>query len=65
MPRRLLTDFELMILLAILRVGSDAYGVPIAEEIERTGGRRAALGAIYAAIPNEIPCRADAFWGRR
>ena len=33
-----------------LRVGSDAYGVPIAEEIERTGGRRAALGAIYAAL---------------
>jgi DNA-binding PadR family transcriptional regulator len=50
MPRHLLTDFELMILLAILRIGSDAYGVPIAEEIERTGGRRAALGAIYAAL---------------
>jgi PadR family transcriptional regulator, regulatory protein PadR len=50
MPRHLLTDFELMILLAVLRVGSDAYGVPIAEEIERTGGRRAALGAIYAAL---------------
>ena len=50
MPRHLLTGFELMILLAVLRVGSDAYGVPIAEEIERTGGRRSALGAIYAAL---------------
>jgi DNA-binding PadR family transcriptional regulator len=50
MARRLLTDFELMILLAILRVGEDAYGVPIAEEIERTGGRRVVLGAVYAAL---------------
>ena len=50
MPRDLLTDFELMILLAILRVGEGAYGVRIAREIERTGGRRAVLGAVYAAL---------------
>ena len=50
MARRLLTDFELMILLAILRVGDDAYGVPVADEIERTGGRRVVLGAVYAAL---------------
>jgi PadR family transcriptional regulator PadR len=47
---RLLTDFELMILLATLRVGDDAYGVQIAREIEATGGRRAMLGAVYAAL---------------
>ena len=34
MARHLLTDFELMILLATLRVGDAAYGVPIAAEIE-------------------------------
>ena len=50
MPRQLLTDFELMILLAILRVGEDAYGVEIAREIETTGGRRVLLGAAYAAL---------------
>jgi DNA-binding PadR family transcriptional regulator len=50
MPRDLLTDFELMILLAILRVDSEAYGVPIAREIERTGGRRVLLPAVYAAL---------------
>ena len=51
MPRaRLLTDFELMILLATLRVGDAAYGVEIAREIERTGGRRVLLGAAYAAL---------------
>jgi DNA-binding PadR family transcriptional regulator len=47
---RLLTDFELMILLAILRVTDDAYGVLIAREIERTGGRRVLLGAVYTAL---------------
>ena len=50
MPRRLLTDFEIMILLAILRVGDEAYGVPIAREIEKTAGRTVLLGAIYAAL---------------
>src|SRR5258706_1211749 len=50
MPRQFLTDFELMILLAILRVGEDAYGVPIAREIEDTGGRTVLLGAIYTAL---------------
>ena len=50
MPRDLLTDFELMFLLAILRVGDGAYGVLIGREIERTGGRHAVLGAVYAAL---------------
>jgi PadR family transcriptional regulator, regulatory protein PadR len=50
MPRQFLTDFELMILLAILRVGDDAYGVPIAREIEETGGRSVVLAAVYAAL---------------
>jgi PadR family transcriptional regulator PadR len=50
MPRSLLTDFELMILLATLRVGEDAYGVQIAREIERISGRKVLLGAAYAAL---------------
>lgn len=50
MPRDLLTDFELMLLLATLRVGEDAYGVRIAHEIETTAGRRVLLGAAYAAL---------------
>jgi DNA-binding PadR family transcriptional regulator len=50
MPRQLLTDFELMILLATLRLGDEAYGVEIAREIERTGGRKVLLGAAYAAL---------------
>jgi DNA-binding PadR family transcriptional regulator len=50
MQRQLLTDFELMILLAILRAGEQAYGVRIAEEIERTGRRSVVMGAVYAAL---------------
>lgn len=50
MPRHLLTDFELMILLATLRVGDAAYGVPIAAEIESTGGRRVVVAAVYTAL---------------
>jgi DNA-binding PadR family transcriptional regulator len=48
--RQFLTEFELMILLAILRVGEDAYGVPIAREIEATAKRRVMLGAIYTGL---------------
>ena len=50
MSRSILTDFELMILLAILRVGESAYGVPIAREIEETGRRSVAIAAVYAAL---------------
>jgi PadR family transcriptional regulator PadR len=50
MTRRLLTDFEIMILLAIIRIGDVAYGVPIAREIETTTGRAVQLPAIYAAL---------------
>jgi DNA-binding PadR family transcriptional regulator len=50
MPRALLTDFELMILLAALRVADEAYGVSIAREIEQTGGRSVVLAAVYTAL---------------
>jgi DNA-binding PadR family transcriptional regulator len=48
--RDYLTDFELMILLAILRIGDEAYGVPIAREIENTGERSVVLSAVYVAL---------------
>jgi PadR family transcriptional regulator, regulatory protein PadR len=50
MRRELLTDFELMILLAVLRAADDAYGVAIARDIEQTTGRTVLLGAVYAAL---------------
>ena len=50
MARELLTDFELMILLAALRLADEAYGVRIAQEIQMISGRRVLLGAAYAAL---------------
>ena len=48
--RSYLGEFELMILLALIRVGDDAYGVPIAKELLNTTGREVALGSVYAAL---------------
>ena len=48
--RDYLGQFELMVLLAILQAGDNAYGVPIAREIEETTGKEIALGSIYAAL---------------
>lgn len=45
-----LGTFDLMILLALMRVGDDAYGVPIAREIEETSGRMVALATLYATL---------------
>jgi DNA-binding PadR family transcriptional regulator len=50
MSRDLLTDLELMILLAVLRVGENAYGVTIARKIEATAGRSVALALVYATL---------------
>ena len=50
MERQFLTDFELIILLAALRIGDTAYGVSIANEIEKTARRTVLLAAIYTAL---------------
>ena len=50
MATRLLNDSELMILLAILRVGDNAYGVPIGQEIEAATARPVSAASIYAAL---------------
>jgi DNA-binding PadR family transcriptional regulator len=45
-----LTTYELMTMLAILRLGKEAYGVPICREIEAHSGREVAVSGIYAAL---------------
>ena len=45
-----LGEFEHIVLLAILRVGEDAYAIPIREEIEERTGRAVARGALYTAL---------------
>jgi PadR family transcriptional regulator len=48
--RSYLGEFELILLLAILHLGEEAYGVPISREIERNRGRNVAIGSVYAAL---------------
>src|SRR5437016_12523259 len=45
-----LGNFELMVMLALLRLGDNAYGVPISEELEQRTGRDVAVGSVYAAL---------------
>ena len=48
--RGYLADFELMVLLALMRLREEAYGVPIVREIAEQSGREVALGTVYAAL---------------
>lgn len=50
MSREALGSFELMVLLAILRTGENAYGVVIARELEASSGGDVLLGSVYAAL---------------
>ena len=49
-PRSYLGEFELMVMLALVRLGDDAYGVPICREIEASSRREVKLGSVYAAL---------------
>ncbi len=46
----MLGEFEYLLLTAAARLGEDAYGVPIRQEIEAASGRRCSIGAIYTTL---------------
>jgi PadR family transcriptional regulator PadR len=48
--RESLGEFEQSLLLAIVHLGDDAYGVTIRQEIERRTDREIAVGALYTAL---------------
>ncbi len=48
--RGYLGEFELMILLAVIHLGDEAYGVPISRELEAHRGRDVSVGSVYAAL---------------
>src|SRR3954468_22399747 len=50
MAKDALGGFELQVLLAVMRLGDDAYGVPIADTIEQASGRDIAAGSIYTPL---------------
>ena len=43
-------EFEQLVLLAILRLGNDAYGMQVRREIEERTGREISIGAVYTAL---------------
>ncbi len=45
-----LGEFEQIVLLAILRMGDDAYGVTIGAEIHKQTGRVPTAGALYTTL---------------
>ncbi len=50
MGREPLGEFDQLVLLAVLRLGDAAYGVPIVEEISRRTGRQVSRAAVYIAL---------------
>ena len=50
MPEVYLGELEQIVLLAVLRLGDEAYAVPILEQIEAQTGRKVARGALYTAL---------------
>lgn len=47
---RFLPEFELYVMLAIARLGDDAYGARVREEIEARASRPVSIGALYATL---------------
>lgn len=45
-----ISEVEQLVLLSLVRVGSDAYGVTVRTEIEEQAGRPISIAAVYAAL---------------
>jgi PadR family transcriptional regulator, regulatory protein PadR len=50
MSNHSLGEFEQLVLLAIVHIGEDAYGIPIVDEIQRRTGREVARAAVYVTL---------------
>ena len=50
MTREALGDVEHLVLLALLRLGGETYGVPILDEIAARTGREVSRPAVYIAL---------------
>ena len=50
MDRDHLGEFEYVVILGLLRLCEDAYGVTVRQEIEARTGREVSIGAVYATL---------------
>lgn len=49
-PRETLGEFEMCVLMALMRLGSKAYGVTIRQDIEDRTDRKVSPGAVYMTL---------------
>ena len=45
-----LGEFEQLVLMAVIRLGSEAYGMKIHQVLETTAGRKSSFGALYTTL---------------
>lgn len=50
MKRGYFGEFELLVMLALMRLGENAYGVTICREIEEHARREVMVGSVYATL---------------
>lgn len=50
MPDVVLSEFEQLVLIALVRLGNDAYGVTICDDIAARSGRAASIAAVYKTL---------------
>lgn len=48
--RKLLGSMELVVLLAVIHLDDEAYGVPVAREVVRASRRNWSVASVYAAL---------------
>jgi PadR family transcriptional regulator PadR len=45
-----LGEFEQLVLIALIRLGDEAYGMAVRRELETRAGRDVSIGAVYATL---------------
>ena len=49
-PPPVLGEFEQIVMLALLRLGTDSYGATVCAEIEQRGGRPVSVSAVHTTL---------------
>lgn len=64
--KQFLGEFEELVLLAIMKIGKEAYGVSIAEAIEEATEKRVSIGALYNTLSRlEEKNFISSWWGEK
>lgn len=50
MTNEVLGGFQQLVMLAVVRLGEDAYGVRIQDELEQTAGRSVSISTVYVTM---------------